>query len=136
MTKRMAVLGMLAGVMVGGAAVSGCGLSPSVSAPPTTQAKPLEVHVTSVTAGALPATAEAGALPAEQVDFTVYGASGTFSCTVRVQHSGAVVGSSTAEMGAPQGAVAAIPESVQVGGVRGGAFAGTPSDARVVCRRH
>ena len=132
----MAVLGIAAVVVAGGAASAGCGSTPSASAPTTTISKTLEVHVTSVTAGALPASAEAGALPAEQVDFTVYGASGTFSCAVRVQHAGAVVGSSTTEMGAPEGSVGAIPESVQVGGVRGGAFAGTPSDAHVVCRRH
>ncbi len=87
-------------------------------------------------AGVLPPTTEAGALATERVDFTVYGASGTFSCTVRVLRSGAVVGTSTTEMGAPQGAVTAIPESVQVGGVRGGTFAGVPADARVTCHTH
>jgi hypothetical protein len=136
MTMRMAVLGVLLSVSVGGTAVAGCGSTSPSSAPSTEAPKPLEVRVSSVTAGALPATAEAGALPTERVDFTVYGASGTFSCTVRVLHSGAVVGTSTTEMGAPGGTVHAIPESVQVGGVRGETFVGTPSDARVVCHVH
>ena len=137
MTGRVAVLGILVGVLVGGATVvAGCGSHSPSSTPTTGASSALEVRVTSVTAGDLPPTTEAGALPTERVDFTVYGASGTFSCTVRVLHAGAVVGSATTEMGAPQGAVAAIPESVEVGGVRGGTFTGTPSDARVVCHRH
>ncbi len=126
----------LAGVLVGGMTLLGCGSGTPSSQASTGVPASLTVHVTSVAAGVLPSTAEAGALPSERVDFTVYAASGTFSCTVRVLRSGSVVGTSTTDMGAPQGAVGAIPESVEVGGVRGGTFAGTPSDARVACRAH
>lgn len=129
-------MAVLVGVLVGGLAVTGCGSTSPSSHPSAAVPKSLDVRVTSVTPGVLPPTTEAGALASEQVNFTVYGASGTFSCTVRVLRSGAVVGTSTTEMGAPEGVITAIPESVEVGGVRGGTFTGTPADARVVCHAH
>ncbi len=89
--------------------------------------------MTAVTAGAAPPTTEPGALPAEQVDFIVYAAPGPFSCTIRVLRSGTVVATASTEMGAPGGAVKAIPESVEIGGVKGGTFGGRPSNARVDC---
>lgn len=93
------------------------------------------VTVTSVSAVVQPKsplTAKKGT-PAERVSFTVSSVHGTLSCRVDVLRSGQVVGSKVADIGSPARDSASVTESVEVEGIQGGTFAGTPSDASVVC---
>jgi len=125
-----------------GASVAGCCSSPAPkagkgSALPAA-AGDLPVKVTSVSATLEPYNPQFAnqGIPAEQVNFTVKALATSFSCTIDVVRSGRIVGTTTAEMGAPAGGSAWVTESVPVEGITGGTFAGTPSNARVACARH
>ena len=93
------------------------------------------VKVTSVSAVVepkSPLSAKKGT-PAERVSFTVSSVHGPLSCTIDVLRSGQVVGSKVGDIGSPARDSASVTESVEVEGIQGGTFAGTPSDATVEC---
>gem|GEM_PF-4686926 len=98
------------------------------------------MKVTSVTATLEPYNPQIsnGGIPAEQVNFTVSAASGSFvsgsfSCTIEVLRSGRQVGATTVGFGPPGSSSSSLQESVPVEGIKGDNFAGKPSDAHVVC---
>ena len=93
-----------------------------------------EAKVSSVSAVLQPKSPlVAKAAPAERVTFIVSSAHRPLSCRIDVLRSGRVVGSAVAEVGSSATDSASITESVAVEGIQGGTFAGTPSDASVVC---
>jgi len=95
------------------------------------------VQVTSVSATLEPYNPQLAnqGIAAEQVNFTVSSVTGNFSCQIDVLRSGRIVGSTTATMGPPSAGSTSVTESIPVEGIRGGTFAGKPSNAHVACRQ-
>lgn len=125
---------------VAGATFVGCNSTPppakvSPTIPGTSKGT-LPVKVTSVKATLEPYNPQFGnqGIPAEEVNFTVNSVRGSFSCRIEVVRSDRIVGSTTATMGPPSGGSSSVTESVPVEGIKGGTFAGNPSNAHVVCR--
>jgi hypothetical protein len=124
--------------LIVGAGFAGCNPTPA----PTKSSSGLPANpgtlptkVTSVTATLEPynpAFSNQG-ISAEQVDFTVSSVTGNFSCKIDVLRSGRIVGSTMATMGPPSEGSSSLTESVPVEGIRGGTFAGKPSNAHVTC---
>ncbi len=93
-----------------------------------------EAQVSSVSAVVQPKSPlSAKAAPAERVTFRVSSGHGPLSCKIDVLRSGQVVGSAVTQIGSSATDSASGTESVAVEGIHGGTFAGTPSDASVVC---
>ena len=133
---------LLAITMIVGASFAGCSSTPAStkgsSRLPAISGN-LPAKVTSVTATLEPYNPQFAnqGIPAEQVNFTVSSVTGNFSCKIDVLRSGRIVGTTTAEMGPPlggSGSVTEVTESVPVEGIKGGTFAGNPSNAHVACR--
>ncbi|MGO8825444.1 MAG: hypothetical protein ACLQU9_09410 [Acidimicrobiales bacterium] len=132
-----------------GAAFAGCGGSsnPGASGTTTTSGTATsgnsgsattsggaDAAVASVSAVVQPKSPlSAKAAPAERVTFRVSSGHGPLSCTIEVFHAGRVVGSTVAQIGSSAAGAASSTDSVAVEGIKGGTFAGTPSDATVVC---
>lgn len=95
------------------------------------------MNVTSVKATLEPYNPQLGnqGIPAEEVSFTVNSVAGSSSCRIEVVRSGRIVGSTTITIRPPSGESGSVTTSVPVERMKGGTFAGRPSNAHVVCRR-
>ena len=130
---------LLAIPLIAGGLFAGCSPTPvsskSSSLFPATSGN-LPANVTSVTATLEPYNPQFAnqGIPAEQVNFTVSSVTGCFSCKIDVVRSGRIVGTTTAKMGPPLGGSGSVTETVPVYGIKGGTFAGNPSNAHVACR--
>lgn len=133
MRPRLFAVGLLAAGMCFGCTSGSSRTQGSASSVSTPGA--LQVQVTSVTATLLPYNPEFsnGGIPAEQVEFTISGvppppAPTSLRCNIEVFHSGRQVGGTTVGFGD-----SASRQSWSVE-VKGGNFAGKPSDALVACQ--
>lgn len=130
---------LLAIPLIVGGFFAGCSSAPasnrsSLRFPAASGSLPTDVtSVTGILEPYNPLYANQG-IAAEQVSFTVSSVTGDFSCRIAVVRSGRMVGTTTAEMGAPSGGPESVAETVPVEGIKGGTFAGNPSNADVACR--
>jgi hypothetical protein len=132
--RRIAVLTIV------GVAMAGCSAAaPTKGGVVSVKEASTDLHteVTSVIATLEPYNPQIGdqGIPAEQVNFTVTLVPGDFECRVEVLHMDRIVGATMVTMGPTTSSSGSVAESVSVEHIRGGTFAGRPSDARVVCSK-
>ena len=122
------------GLLFTGALSLGCaatGSGSASSASPVSGA--LKVHVATVS----PTPTATDGAPVEHVTFTVSGATSSsmitwFRCSIEVLHAGHRVGATSITAGGSPGFASTTPSLGVL--VKGGSFAGKPSDADVACR--